>query len=96
MNIRDTQSLYKDFEKAKYCADYNPRSDSHELNCGMKIEEKIDQVTTTVGNVALFFCFVQIFGVWLAMNFRNAKGPMGDALGIGRGHAGIRRRSSDL
>lgn len=100
MNIRNKESLYKDFAKAVYCQDYNPRADGHELNCGIKIEEKIDSVTTTVGNVALGFCFVQIFGVWLAMNFRNAKGPGLEGLGrhnYGHGPSSTgRRRSSDL
>ena len=78
--IYDKESLYKDFSKTVYCQDYDPDKagpdqDAHELNCGRKIEEKINSRTTIVGNVALVFCFLQIFGVWLAMNFSNAKRP---------------------
>ena len=45
------------------------------FECGLIIEQQIDNYTTWVGNVSLIFSFIEIFGVWLSLNFRNHKDP---------------------
>ena len=65
------------------------------FDCGMKIEETIDDLATWCGTVALVFCFFEMFGIWLAMRFRNAKDPFSDI--AGRNMQGINRsRKSEL
>ena len=50
-------------------------------SCGIKIEEKIDEMSLKIGNIALAFSFLQIFGVWLAAGFRNTKMPIFESMG---------------
>jgi len=62
--------------------------------CGYLIETRIDGIMTHVGTVALVFCFFEMFGVWLAMRFRNMKNPFLEALtSTHRTSIPIRRRS---
>ena len=42
-----------------------------------QIEENIDMVVEKTGGVSLFFSFGQMFGVWLAIRYRNQRNPAG-------------------
>lgn len=48
--------------------------------CGYVIETKIDAIMYHCGSVALIFCFFEMFGIWLAMKYRNMKNPFAEAL----------------
>lgn len=66
----------------------------NEGNCGYLIETKIDKIMQHCGSIALLFCFFEMFGIWLAMKFRNMKNPFLEALSsTHRTSLPIRRRS---
>ena len=87
------RNSYLDFSenkiKADACFENNGSpvvlgKDSEVFNCGVKIEENIDELTSWCGDVALVFCFFEMFGVWLAMKFRNQRDPYLEVLNGGR------------
>ncbi|XP_062401466.1 tetraspanin-31-like [Sardina pilchardus] len=47
--------------------------------CGDRMLRHSGKVLKILGGVGLFFSFTQIFGVWLAMRYRNQKDPRSNA-----------------
>lgn len=59
-----------------------PPNNQHSLEsgykfCQTKIEEHIDTAVEKTGGMSLFFSFGQMFGVWLAIRYRNQRNPAG-------------------
>ena len=50
--------------------------DTH-INFKIKIERSIDKAVERSGGVSLFFSFTEMFGVWLAIRYRNQRNPAG-------------------
>lgn len=74
---------YEDYwATGNYCADNNilipPKDPTAPYEfCKDKIEAKTDAAVEKTGAIALFFSFTEMFGVWLAIRYRNQRNPAG-------------------
>lgn len=57
--------------KATSCQNLNKNSQPQFFECGLKFEKEIDRLTIYCGNITLIFCFLQMFGIWLAMKLKH-------------------------
>jgi len=68
-----------------WCVEQNikipPSEDPAKLDgyefCETKIETKTDMAVEKLGGYSLFFSFTEMFGVWLAIRYRNQRNPAG-------------------
>jgi len=74
---------YNDGKREDFCKAENiplppsdPTTNSYEF-CQDKIESKTDAAVEKTGAVALLFSFTEMFGVWLAIRYRNQRNPAG-------------------
>ncbi|KAL2090680.1 hypothetical protein ACEWY4_012943 [Coilia grayii] len=71
LNTTDSTEFIKDVEQCRaVCKQKQVCS-----TCGDLMLQHSGKVLKVLGGVGLFFSFTQIFGVWLAMRYRNQKDP---------------------
>jgi len=90
--VRNTTDKRQKMEKCGWCAKNSDKitkipneikktnkllKDQTYYYCEEKIERSIDKAVERSGGVSLFFSFTEMFGVWLAIRYRNQRNPAG-------------------